>query len=88
MSTKENVNEMVYHVKAVQGVIHAFLIALETLNSPIAKRILVKEGRLYAIAKKLKVSLDEGSKEVEISHKQYCKQHGERYVNSFTESRE
>ncbi len=88
VSVQEVVEEIAYHVKAVQSVIHAFVVALETLNTLIEKRVQTKERELSAVVEKLNASLDRGSKEIDQSHQQHCQQYGQYYINSFTESRE
>jgi hypothetical protein len=74
-------------VDTVQGILHAFRTALETLETLVRKRILQKDEDLYFAAKNLKLSLSEGEKEVDDVHKFHCEAHGQLYIRSFTEHR-
>ena len=80
-------NDLAKEVKAVQSVMHAFRSALELVGKLIQNRIDTNEEDLYFAARDLESSLADGETEIEVTHKSHCKQHGYRYVESFTDSR-
>jgi hypothetical protein len=74
-------------VDTIQGILHAFRTALETLETLVRKRIPQKDENLYFAAEGLKLSLSEGEKEVGDVYKSHCEAHGQLYIRSFTEHR-
>jgi hypothetical protein len=87
MSIQEEDLNLARKVKAVQSVMHAFRTALEILNNVVDRRIHDKHSELYLAAKKLEDSLDNGSKAIDRKHILHFKQHGQSYLQLFTEPR-
>jgi hypothetical protein len=87
MSLQEEDLNLARKVKAVQSVMHAFRTALEILSNLVDRRIHDKHGELYLAAKKLEDSLDNGSKAIDRKHISNFKQHGQSYIQLFTEPR-
>jgi hypothetical protein len=87
MSLQEEDLNLARKVKAVQSVMHAFRTALEILNNLVDRRIHDRNGELYLAAKKLEDSLNNGSKAIDSRHISYFKQHGQSYIQLFTEPR-
>jgi hypothetical protein len=87
MSVQASNESVASQIKAVQGVMHAFQTALETLESLIAKRILASGIESYPAVNALKMSLREGRGEIEQRNIYHCKRRGHDYVQCFTKSR-
>jgi hypothetical protein len=87
MSLQEEDLNLARKVKAVQSVMHAFRTALEILDNLVDRRIHDKHGELYLAAKKLEDSLDNGGKAIDRKHISHFKQHGQSYIQLFTEPR-
>jgi hypothetical protein len=87
MSLQEEDLNLARKVKAVQSIMHAFCTALEILSNLVDRRIHEKHGELYLAAKKLEDSLENGSKAIDCKHILHFKQHGQSYIQLFTEPR-
>jgi hypothetical protein len=88
LSFQETNNDIVNKIDAVQGILHAFKIALETLENLVQKRIKEKDEELWYAARTLKGSLIDGEEQIGSVHKMHYKDNGESYIKSFTGHRE
>ncbi|RDL41867.1 uncharacterized protein BP5553_01846 [Venustampulla echinocandica] len=88
LSSQGTSTDIIDDVVAVQGVLHSFRTALETLNSFTQKRIPKKDNGLYPVVKDIERSLVDGEKGVSDTHKSHYKKHGLLYIQSFKDTDE
>lgn len=69
----------------IKSIIHAFKVALETLQSLITKKVPNDKLDSFPAIRKLKVSLSDARRKIEDKHGSYCKRYGYAYIQAFAD---
>jgi soluble cytochrome b562 len=83
LSVQTSELDLARKIKSVQGTIHAFKTAIETLDNLIQRRLLDKSEEIYVAAVKLRVMLGEASQKVDCKNTENYKHHGDGYIRGF-----
>lgn len=86
VSIQKELLDLAQEVKAVKSILHAFRIALETLENLIQRRI-PERDECYPAARHLKILLVEGQKQVQDTHLVHCETLGTHYAEKCNDSK-
>jgi hypothetical protein len=87
LSSVDTNHTVVEEINAIQGILHAFRTALETLEVLVRKRISEKDGQLYTAAKILKDSLENGENGIRRTYRMCYMTYRQSYAESLSELR-